>query len=43
MIKKTAKEISFDKNLVSELTPEEALMVGYMLADESFSKEKEPQ
>jgi ribosomal protein S12 len=43
ILKKTAKEISFDKNLISELTPEEALMVGYMLADESFSKEKESQ
>lgn len=43
ILKKTAKEISFDKNLVSELTPEEALMVGYMLADESFSREKDSQ
>lgn len=40
IIKKTAREISYDKNLVRELTPEEALMVGYMLADEGFSKEK---
>lgn len=40
IFKKTTSEISFDKNLISELTPEEALMVGYMLADESFSKEK---
>ena len=41
IIKKTANEISFDKSLVSELTPEEALMVGYMLADENVAHEKD--
>ncbi len=40
ILKKTANEISIDKPLISELTPEEALMVGYMLADESVSQEK---
>ncbi len=40
ILKKSAAEISLDKKLIAELTPEEALMVGYMLADENFSKEK---
>ncbi|SRR3989339_428846 len=41
LIKKSAKEISIDKKLISELRPEEALMVGYILADEGYSKESQ--
>lgn len=41
LLKKSAKEISIDKKLISELLPEEALMVGYTLADEAFSKENQ--
>lgn len=40
-LKKTADEISLDKNLLNQMTQQDAHMVGYMTAMEYISTEKE--
>jgi hypothetical protein len=40
ILKLTAGEITVDKKVLNSLVPDDALMVGYLLADESFSTEK---
>ncbi len=40
-IEKTASEITLDKPLLNQLTPEDALKVGYAIASEQHLKERE--
>lgn len=40
ILRLSAGEISLNKEVLSSLSPDQALMVGYLLADESFSSEK---